>query len=124
VKFYSTPTSAINSTPILIYGAPVTSIVDSIIACNTCDQDIFVDVTLLTAGRDEVTNTYIQKRFLIPQNSSADLAAFLMNSNASNPTSANSTLILQNGDILYANSDLSGNTFDTLLSGRQLLETA
>lgn len=110
VKFGSTPTASIDSSALPIYGAPVTTIVDSIRLCNTSQNDIFVTIFLL-AERDLVTTTtYFETKFFLAQNSSARITI--------------DSDILQDGDILYANSDYSGNKFDTHVSWRQLLETA
>lgn len=121
VKFFSEPEPSIDSTPTIICSGIQTTIVDSIVACNRSDQDIFVDLfTLMERERNEsltpITN-YRQNKFLIPKNGSAELLT---------PTHTDqrvdSLLILQSGDLLYANSDYSGNLFDCLVVGRRLLE--
>jgi hypothetical protein len=113
VNFFSDPTSAIDSTPIIVCGKTHTSIIDSIFVCNTTDQDIFIDITKLSERNLVPITTYRKRKFLIPANGSADLIT---------ANQEDSLLILEAGDLLYANSDFSGNTFDCEVSGRQLLE--
>jgi len=115
VDFFSSLTSSIDSTPLIVCGKEKTSIVDSIFVCNTTEQDIFVDVTILGERDSVATTVYRVKNHLLPKNGSAELISV---------NQVDSVLILQAGDLLYANSDFSGNTFDSIVSGRQLLEEA
>lgn len=117
VNFFSTPTASIDSTSTLIGGAISTSIIDSIYVCNTSDQDIFIDITILAERNLTPITTYRIKKFFLPKNESAELISPTHNQ-------VNSVLILETGDTLFGNSDFSGNTFDCVVSGRQLLETA
>jgi hypothetical protein len=110
VSFNLAPTANIDSTPLLVFGSESNSIVDSIFVCNTTDQEIFVDITTLSERNLQPITTYIVRNFLLPGYGSAELIK-------------ESVINLEAGDIIYANSDFSGNLFDCMISYRQLLET-
>lgn len=108
VNFLLTPTKAVGSTPLLVFGSQQHCIVDSIFACNTTNQDIFVDVKVL-AERDLVAKEYcLYKKLFIPKLDKRQLIT--------------KDLYLQTGDLLYASSDFSGSLFDVEVSGRELTE--
>jgi len=110
VNFNSSPTTAVDSTPLILFGAANNSIVDSIFVCNTSGREIFVNLYLLTE-RDPPTaiNTFIEFNLQILKDQKIELIK-------------GSVLNMQAGDLMYGYSDFSGNTFDCIVSYRQLLE--
>jgi hypothetical protein len=100
----------IDSTELLLYLAPVTSIFHSIIATNTTERDIYIDVKCLRPDSGKPTFAY--KRLITKYQSIEVLP------------DSRSLLIMEPGDFLYAQSDFSGNTFDIIAAYTQLLETA
>jgi hypothetical protein len=110
VNFNLTPTSGIDSTNTLVFGSPNHCIVDSIFVCNTTDQEIFIDVTVLAERVvDEPTTTYIVKNYLLRKSEGVELIK-------------ESVINMEAGDLMYAKSDFADNTFDCMVSHRQLLE--
>lgn len=110
VNFNLAPTSAIDSTPALVFGSDNNCIIDSIFVCNTTEQEIFIDITILSERIiDEPVTTYFVKNYLLQKSASAELVK-------------ESVINLQAGDLMYAKSDFSNNTFDCMISYRQLLE--
>ncbi|MGN6560759.1 MAG: hypothetical protein ACTHJ2_09570 [Candidatus Nitrosocosmicus sp.] len=108
VKFGSVMTAGIDSSETLLYTAPAATIIDSIIATNTTDQDIFIDLRTLRVDGDE---PHVAYRRLVEKNNSIELLP-----------STQSILTLEPGDFVYAKSDFSNNLFDCIMSYRQLLE--
>jgi hypothetical protein len=111
VEFFQTPTPNIDSTPTIICGAQAASIVDSIRICNMTQKDIFVDIKCLAERNLVSITTYWFNKILVPKNGTIQLLL-------------GDCETLENGDLLYASSDFSGNKFDCTVSGRKLLETA
>lgn len=110
VNFNLAPTSTIDSTPSLVFGSDNNCIIDSIFVCNTTEQEIFIDITILSERIiDQPVTTYFVKNYLVPKSGSAELIK-------------ESVLNLQAGDLMYAKSDFANNTFDCMISYRQLLE--
>lgn len=118
VNFGSVLVQSINSTELLLYTAPAVTIFDSILVTNTTNQDIFIDFRILGERTSPdgdvpvVQKPFLAKSRLVEKNSSIELL----------PTTQ-SIVILEAGDFAYVNSDFSGNTFDCIISYRQLLET-
>jgi hypothetical protein len=108
VNFGLEMTPNIDSTPTLVFGKPNNSIVDTIVLCNTTEQDIFIDIKILGERDDVPITVYRVNNYLIPKLGSAQILG--------------ESMILQAGDLLYANSDFADNTFDCMISYRQLLE--
>ena len=118
VNFLSTPTVAISSTPQSIFGTNYLGsnhacIIDSIFICNTSNQDIFIDIYTLTERliNNVLTaqTTYRFNKVLIVKKMTKELiggAGFNM----------------EQGDLLFAKSDFSGNRFDSAVSYRELRE--
>lgn len=114
VEPISVSTVGIDSTPLIVFGEQVTCFIDSVHLCNTTDQDIYVDIYLLTEREvdDEfiVKSPFLKRKLFIPNFGSVGIFDLP-------PT-------MQSGDLMYANSDFSGNRFDCVISARKLLETA
>jgi hypothetical protein len=108
---FNVPSQGVDSTPLLVCGASITTFVDSIYVCNTTSNDIFVNFYTLCERSMVVTTTYRVNKFIVPRFASAEILT-------------ESCLTLQTGDLLYGFSDYSGNLFDCTVSGRQLLEAA
>lgn len=103
-------TSAIDSTPTVIFEQEYTAIIDSIFVTNTCNTDIFVDVKINTIVGEDSLYYWSIKYFPIKKNQTVDLLI------------DKSVLYLRAGDKLYANTDFSGNTCDSTVNFRKLLE--
>lgn len=111
VNFNLAPTADIDSTNTLIFGSQSNCIVDSIFVCNTSPQDIYIDITILAERViDDPTTTYIVKKYLLKKSEGVELIK-------------ESVINLQSGDTMYAKSDFADNTFDCMISYRELLET-
>lgn len=102
---------SVDSTPLIIYGAANASIFDTIFICNTSGREIFVNLYVLTAGRDVVESPFLEYKLQVLKDTKIDILK-------------GSILIMEPGDILYGYSDFSGNTFDCIAPYRQLLEAA
>lgn len=113
VDYDLVPTPNIDSTPLIVYGATNNTIVDRMHLCNTTDQDIFVDISILTEREIDsefvVQTTFLENKLPIPKYGSIE--------------ALKESMTLRSGDIMYASSDFSGNRFDCLMSVRRLLET-
>jgi hypothetical protein len=111
VTFKMAPTLNISNTPALIFGNDQhTCLMDGIVLANTTDNAIGVTLSIareVTVG----TETYftLVNQQSIPANSRVDVLL-------------NASLTLEAGDLLYASSDYSNNTFNTFVSYRELLE--
>lgn len=107
-------TTGIDSTPTIIYGDQVASFIDSVHLCNTTDQDIYVDIKILAEREGDdgfvTKEPHLRRRMFIPKFGSIEVVE--------RPKT------MQSGDLMYANSDFSGNFFDSHISARRLLETA
>jgi hypothetical protein len=102
-------TPQIGSTPQLVFGKPVTCILDSIVLCNTTDQEMFIDMYVLRPGDTPIT-VYRVNNLLIPKRSSIQVIE--------------KPMTVEGNDLFYAKSDYDNNLFDCMISNRQLLETA
>lgn len=111
VNFLMSPARSIDSTPTLVFGSVYDSVIDSVFVCNTTDHDIYIDTYLLTERSLVAENNYIAQKLLLTRNASEDLIKL-------------SSLQMQAGDLFYINSDFSGNTFDCLVSHREIREKA
>lgn len=109
VNFTSAIAVSVDSTPLIIYGAANNSIVDSIFICNTSGKEIFVNLYILTAGREVVESSFLEYNLQVLKDTKIEILK-------------GSVLIMQAGDILYGYSDFSGNTFDCIAPYRELLE--
>ena len=111
VNFGMQPTQGVTNTSTLIFGNDTNvCLLDGVLLSNTSNNLILA--TLLVA-REETTGT--------------ETYFTLANQVAINPNSMvdalnGMTLTLQPGDLLYANSDISSNTFDVFVSHRVLTE--
>lgn len=117
VNYGSVTVADIDSTEQLLFTASKVTIIVSIIACNTTDREIFIDFNLLTERIiDDVPvdqKPYVVKNRLLSNLQSTELLP-----------SADSIIILQPGDFVYAKSDFSNNLWDCIMSYEELLETA
>ncbi len=115
VKFGSITVANIDSSEQLLYTAVNATIFDSIIVTNTTKQEIFIDFSMLTErlidGEPVNQKPFVARNRLIEKYQSLELLP-----------ATQSILILEAGDFVYANSDFSNNTFDCIISYRQLLE--
>jgi hypothetical protein len=106
-------TVGVDSTPAIIYGQQITSFIDSVHLCNTTDQDIYVDIKILGEREEDnvfvTKESYLARRLFIPKFGSIEVMG--------------KPKTMQSGDLMYANSDFSGNFFDSHISARVLLET-
>ena len=111
VNFKMAPTGPISSTPLLIFGNDqYTCLLDGILLCNLSDNPI--NVTLSIAREIEVgveTNFTIVQSLALEAYSQIDVLL-------------NASLTLEPGDLLYANSDFSGNLLNAFVSYRELTE--
>lgn len=110
VNFDLEPTANIGSTPELIFGKTHTSILDSIVLCNNTDQDIFVDIQLLCERNEIAIPVNRYRNVLITKFGTVQLLE--------------ESMIMRAGDLMYANSDFQDHRFDSMISFRELLETA
>lgn len=102
-------TPQIGSTPQVVFAKAVVSILDSIVLCNTTDQEMFVDIYILRPGDPPIT-CYRSNKLLIPKRSSIQVLE--------------KPMIIEANDLMYAQSDYSNHLFDCMISNEQLLETA
>lgn len=118
VKFFTTQTSSISTTPTLVAGSNYVSVIDSIWICNTSTQDI--TITAYTLVIDNPPPIYFRNNHLISNKSSQDI----LNTSLYNgiPLYAPSTYMLNPTDLFHIYSNEHGTTFDCSISGRQLLE--
>lgn len=114
VEPISVLTVGVDSTPAIIYGQQVTSWIDSVHLCNTTDQDIYIDIKILAEREEDegfvTKEPYLARRLFIPKFGRIEVTEM--------------PKTMQSGDLMYANSDFSGNFFDSHISARLLLETA
>ena len=111
VNFKMQPTSTINSTPVIIFGNDQhTCLIDGIVLANTTDSPIEVKVSVTREGV-EGTKIYfsLANKIVIQSGDRTDILI-------------NAALTLEPGDLLYASSDYSTNSFDTFVSYRELTE--
>jgi hypothetical protein len=110
VNFKLYPTSAVDSSPVLVFGTEQSVMIDSMRLTNTSANPLLADVFILR----EISSTgqifYIARQFSLAAASALELLD-------------SSVLYLESGDTLWGNSDFSGNTYDCLISYRQLLES-
>lgn len=119
VNFGSVLSTNIDSTELLLYTAPAATIIDSIIITNLSPKEIFIFFKILGERTPPLGSSpiaykpFLANRRVVEKESSIEIL----------PT-PQSTVTLEAGDFLYANSDSSGNRFDCVISYRQLLETS
>jgi hypothetical protein len=111
VNFLMNPFGSIGSTPKLIFGSGYPCVIDSISVCNTTSEDIFIDLTVLTERNLVAKSNQIAKRLLLPKYKTEELLQL-------------ASLEVQEGDLLYINSDFSSSKFDCLVSYRELRKEA
>lgn len=106
-------TANVGSTPEKIFGSQYTCIIDSISLCNTSQGDLFFDIYILGERMDGdtpiVRQAFYSKQRLLKANETLELEL-------------GSLKTPESGDLLYANSDFSGNSFDVLVSYREYRE--
>jgi hypothetical protein len=107
VSFKSRPTHKVNSGNNLIFGTQFTSIVDSILIINTSNANILVEVTMLKEFEGNPVTIYIEKSLNIPKDSKAEILLGMV-------------IYAESGDLLFAKSNYSSNTFDSLVSYREM----
>ncbi len=110
VNFKLYPTSSVDSSPVLVFGTENAVMIDSLRLTNTSANPLLADVFILREVGSTGQNFYIAKQFSLPAASALELLD-------------GSVLYLESGDTLWGNSDFSGNTYDCLISYRQLLES-
>lgn len=101
-------TGDIGSTPTLIFGSPYTCFLDGLIFSNLMNNDILLSAYVIRT--DE-----LPYRFMINKPFAA---------NESMDWLYNKHLTLESGDTIWANSDYADNLFCTMISYRELTETA
>lgn len=106
VNFKLYTTAQVGSTPTLVFGSQQACIIDEVQITNTIQEKILVDITIL---REDGINYFFLKQQPINVYGIVNVLK-------------GSVLYLEPGDLLYANSDFSGNLFDCLVSYRQLNE--
>jgi hypothetical protein len=94
----------------LVFGTEQSVMIDSIRLTNTCGNPLLADVYLLREVEGLGQDFFIARQFSLQAPSALELLD-------------GSVLYLEAGDTLWANSDFSGNTYDCLISYRQLLES-
>lgn len=109
VNFLMAPATSIDSTPTLVFGSTHDCIIDSVFVCNTSDQEIFADLYTLTERNLVATSNYIARKVTMPKYATEELIK-------------SAVINMPAGDLLYINSDFSGNTFDCLVSYREIIE--
>jgi hypothetical protein len=102
-------TRQIDSTPQLIYGFDNASFVHSIFICNTTNKEIFVSLNTLEERGDNVISPQLYQNQVFAPYETRDLLK-------------GSVLIMQPGDLVYANSSFSGDRFDSHVSSLELTE--
>lgn len=111
VNWKMSPTANINSTPTLVFGNDQhTCIVDGIILSNLTDAIILVSLSVAREIEIGVETTFVLAQQL-PLQPFERIDALL-----------NMTLTLEPGDLLYANSDYAGNSFNIFVNYRELTE--
>lgn len=114
VDYVRVPTPNIDSTPTIIFGKQATCIIDRVLLCNKTDQDIYVDIWVKTERLIDDNfveqDTFTRKKLFITKFGSVQ--------------ALEESEVMESGDLMYANSDFSGNFFDCTISARLLLETA
>jgi hypothetical protein len=111
VNFKMLPTGPISSTPTLIFGNDQhTCLLDGILLSNLTGNTI--QVTLILVREIEIgaeTEFILADQVTINANDRVDILQ-------------STTLTLQPGDLLYAQSEFSGNVFNAFISYRELTE--
>jgi len=111
VDFKMAPTKDVSSTPVIIFGNDAnTCIIDGILLSNKGSNAILVT---LQVSRE--VETGFETYFTLANNIN-------INGNSQVDSLNNLTLTLQPGDLLYANSAYSEDSFDTFVSYRILAE--
>ena len=110
LSFKMHPTLGINSTPVLIFGAEVTSLIDSVILSSQVETPLIASLWIAREVETGFETDFMLARHvpLVP----FETLNFLMNT----------ALTLERGDLLYAMSDYSDNLFNTFVSYRALKE--
>jgi hypothetical protein len=103
-------TNGIDSTPVMVLGLEQLAMIDSIRITNTCGSPLLADVYLLREIEGVAKVSFVAYRFSLQTASALELLE-------------GSVLYPKAGDTFWANSDFSGNTYDSLISYRQLLES-
>lgn len=111
VNFLMTPLRFVGSTPALIFGSTYDCIIDSIFICNISGKEMFVDAYILTERNLVAQENYFAPREEFEKNQTKDLTG-------------TSSLQMQAGDLLFVKSDFASNTFDCLVSYREIREEA
>lgn len=111
VNWKMLPTANINSTPTLIFGNDQhTCLVDGVILSNLVSNVILVTLSVIREIEVGVETSFV-------------LASQLsLNPNEKPESLLEMSLTLEPGDLLYANSDYSGNLFNTFVTYREFLE--
>lgn len=113
VNYFSIPTPGVDSTPTLICGRQLPSVIHAIGVTNITANEMFVYVYAiqerLVNSVETPETTFRVYNFPLKPYQSADL----IEGNA---------MLFQGGDTLWAYSDLSGNTFDCWVDGKELTE--
>lgn len=107
VTFKSRPTHKVNSDNNLIFGTQFTSIVDSILIINTSKTNILVEITMLKEFEGNPVTVTIEKSINIPKDSKAEILTGMV-------------IYAEVGDTIFAKSNYSSNTFDSLVSYREM----
>lgn len=106
-------TPDIGSSATKIFGSQQSCYIDSISLCNTSDSDLFFDIKIIAERIEDdvpvVKEAYHSRKRLLKSNETLELELGSLKSPES-------------GDLIYANSDFSGNMFDALVSYRELTE--
>jgi hypothetical protein len=104
------PTLNIASTPTLIFGSEHTCILDGLVLANQTDSTIIVSLYILReVVQNNATEFSLANKIILQPNERTDILDA-------------ATLTLESGDLLYAYSDFSGNTFNSFVSYRELTE--
>lgn len=106
-------TPNVGSTPTKIFGSQHACFIDSVSLCNTTDGDIFFDIKII--GEREENNILVLKEAFHSRKR-------LLKANETIELELGSIKSPESGDLLFANSDFSGNNFDVLVSYRELNE--
>jgi hypothetical protein len=114
IKCQATPNvGSSRENPTIIYGSQAPAFIDSILLCNTTDNDFFFDIRSLVErtidGNPVSITTYVAKKRLLKANESLGVVI-------------GDILNMESGDVLLANSDFSGNFFDSHVSYRPYYE--
>ncbi len=113
VDFKLTLTANIDNTGLLVFQSDRTCVLDSIWLSNTTIDNIFIDLKVISERLVDdstvVTEAYHTKNRLLEGSTNEELLK-------------GSILYLEPNDVMYANSDFSANTFDCLISYRELKE--